>query len=156
MTLTEFAELSLSEIEELMIISGGCKELARILDSLDGDSSITAKDRAEAVKQYLSLRGPIYYPGTIRKKINKHGIWFIHSFNHQTQTRQSLDIAFDDLDSDDSVTISIIFDCNKIDEVISSKMHIFRGETGIKRVAREKSLLWYRDHSGVYNDNLAD
>ena len=156
MTLTEFAELSLSEIEELMVMSGGCRELARILDSLDGDSSITAKARAEAVKQYLSLRGPIYYPGTIRKKINKHGIWFIHSFNHQTQTRQSLDIAFDDLDSDDSVTISIIFDCNKIDEVISSKMHIFRGETGIKRVDREKSLLWYRDHSGVYNDNLAD
>lgn len=154
MTLTEFAEISLQEIEELMEISGGCRELARLLDSLDGDCSVTVKDRAEAVKQYLNIRGPIYYSGVIRKKINKHGVWFIHSFNHQTQTRQSLDIAFSDLDDDDSVTISIIFDHDKIDEVISNKMHIFHNEAGIHEIDRKKSLLWYRDHSGVYNDNL--
>jgi len=156
MTLTKFAELSLSEIEELMKESGGFKKLCQELDILDGNSKLTAGDRAEKVKNYLHLRGPFYFSGVIWKKINRYGIWFIHSFSHKLETRNALDIAFDNLDNETSVTISLIFDCDRIDEIVSCGMYELKEGKGVQRVDKEKSLLWYRDHPGVYNNYLVD
>lgn len=153
MTLTKFTELSLNDIKKLVKESGGGNKLNQMLVTIG--IFPTAKEQAEVVKKFLNLHGPIYYSGgVILKKANKYGISYIHSFS-PAPAKQSLDIVFLGIEDVDGVVVSIVFDGDEISEVISNS--IFSGRTdGLKRVDYEKSLLWYRDNPGVYNDTLID
>ena len=141
--LTDFCELSIKEIEELVKEKGGMDKLL-----LATRNYKSGKEKAKSVKKFFSLSGALFDCGQIIKRSNKYRIYTVVTWESRNKDVGTIGISFGAVG--EKGIVYIMLEKGEVYEVTSSTLSYSISEVKYTALDTSKSVLWYKDNPGVY------